>query len=411
MNSSGLFVPQIEIVNNAKFSPEIENTGIFNNNNAYTYYNPISKIMGHLYLKITDGPDANGNYVIKYDISVYKHVELIEGSEVNPYKPDKYVWEKYGNSLLLDRVQYKIDSIGCYLISDSKMLVLIYKSDLKNDPQDSVIVYVNDGTSWLQINEINDQDTFNGEKHLGVCNGTKLTATYQNDIIKLYEIININDITGFDVNLLTSVPVPKGTNNDEVIIPHYFSTINKKIVFATGIPNNDRYLIKNIHIYTYDNNNQITQEEKINVSNNNILSINKISVAINLNKNGTRIAFINIYSYYHEETNTRYPRYRVTLYSKNSVSGTWLVSGHIGGSLVDPTFVEINNNITDSQIVERKFSAEKAGEYRNIYFSEDDDGEYASVWTPIIKYGNDIVTFKPKYENIASFVRTSSVGK
>jgi len=142
---------------------------------------------------------------------------------------------------------------------------------------------------------------------------------------------------------------------------------------------------------------------------NKFTSIIHTSCAIVTNINGDRICLLHLIPFFYEPLNKTVPRYHITVYDFNTTENKWLFHGEMEGTFIDPDFIEASDSVAIENIINRSVTPMTSAEYRNIYISNDEVGEYISMWVPFIKINNDLVLLRPDYEEMSTFVRIDTI--
>ena len=374
---------------------------IIDNQRAYTYHDNDTKTVLTMYSRQNID---NSNEEIIVNIHSLDSIEL----NVNSYKSDKYNWKKVSDNLIINKDEFNPNYCVSRKIDDENYMVfLINNSEIHNEDNiETIRIYLYKiGGNWSQLININIEG-----KVVYLCNnGVTLVSNLNNKLIfyKLSDIsvnsLNIKKVN--ELNIKSSIPEYE---NIAKLIPSYFYVNEKHIIFAMGVLNDNRYLITDAKIYDYNdgeiinNNNIILIQRKLSL-------INNTAMGISINDSSTRFCFINLSLFFIEQINQYVPRYGVSVYDKNN--SEWFEFGSLLGSTIDPTYVEANPLTPVKDRINRKVTAINTAEYRNISSSLDDDGIYVGMWTPFVKYDNDVIVLKPFYEKVSSFVRVDSINE
>lgn len=364
---------------------------------SFTFHDNTTRSICTLYTRLNNNEQEK---VI--DIHELKSVDL----NINPYKSNKYNWNKISDHLIINNNEFNPNYCLSRKISDDSYIVfLVNTTEIHNTESiETLRIYgFKKEVGWNRIN-VNIE-----EKVAYICNNGINVLAYKNKKLIFYKLSNfaLDSIQIERINEIDVVSsIPEYTDIAR-IVPSYVFINPNYVMYAMGIFTQNRHLITDVKIFKY-NDGVLSDEENIVLIQRNLSSINNTAMGLSINPSATRFCFINLSLFFVEEIARYVPRYGVSVYDKKS-DDTWFQFGTLLGSVIDPAFIEANPTLGIDVKTTRKITALNTAEYKNISSSLDDDGVYVGMWTPFIKYDNDVIVVKPFYEPVSSFVRVDSI--
>lgn len=376
---------------------------------AYTFYEKSTNSVACLYTKVvTETPDENDSHESVYCVTIHS-LDHVSETQV-PFAEGKYEWSQVGTALEISTDDICVNRIALKTIDDNNCLLFLINTDhLDTVDSQSIRVYAYNKTNDTHnLLSISDAD-FGNDRIVSHCDPGKYYVGFKDNVATVYELTNFAS-SGFDISVSASINdlVPAGKS----LIPNYSFMNGKKTIFGFGVPVGNRYALTDIVIYDHitndDNTKSLVHNSSIDLSAKEYTAVRKSSSSVVINKNGDRLSFIHTLKFYFTQIDRTLPRYYASIY-KHDVNLGWCEFRGMGGSILDPNYVEVIDTVTDEQMNNYPFTPEQSGQYRNIYASPDDEGEYLNMWVPYIQYENDIVAIRPEYEPIMSIARIDSI--